>query len=628
MEYETYADVIDAYNADNMGYSTLTDYIKGQNIKIKEIEMDPIGDMRKIFENKADGGRIGFDVGGSVIEKVASFFFDDEGNASQALQRAKFEISKFISGMGTDLETGAEWYNKLEPEEQREIIEEKMKYRERGELGGVPVYDEKYAGKFGIGGNYADGGAIGIEVLFTEKKPRKNFFMGGPALEGQALNIYNSMNAYGFSDQEIANALQEQGLYTPGGSAPETTQPNIIAAQLNQGGGDDRVTGLQETFTKDLSGDPRFSYLTPQQQANKYRFDRSVEPRDGLMGLFDKTRNFFAENRFFQPKIRGTLGTRLANQPRLPLPASIAAYSMSPFNPDSRNFNPNFEAQLNFLETRGPGFIGRDEQSGLLKYGSDSVLAGKNVISGFGTNDYEQMLMDYISKMSANTRISDARKTAQLNKAKAELAALTGKNVDNINIDEINTLMKIAKTNKISTQEAAGIMSAIADQGRESAPGRGDAGNPGGSSGAMTDDNEGTFCFDPNTLVQMADGSEKKIKEIQLGDQTKGGEVTGVFQFKASDEIHDYKGVVVAGSHYVKEDGKFIMVQDSPISVKIDKIPVVYSLDTTGRRIFINDIEFADYNGDGVAKNFLTNAGVDLTGFDTEVLRQVEQRLI
>ena len=169
---------------------------------------------------------------------------------------------------------------------------------------------------------------------------------------------------------------------------------------------------------------------------------------------------------------------------------------------------------------------------------------------------------------------------------------------------------------------------AIDRQGRDSAPGRDDAGNPGGTSGSVSSANEGTFCFDPNTLVQMADGSEKKIKEIQLGDNTKGGEVTGVFQFKATDEIHDYKGVTVAGSHYVKEDGKFIMVKDSPISDKIDKIPVVYSLDTTGRRIFINDIEFADYNGDGVAKSFLTNAGVDLTGFDKEVLRQVEHRLI
>ena len=138
----------------------------------------------------------------------------------------------------------------------------------------------------------------------------------------------------------------------------------------------------------------------------------------------------------------------------------------------------------------------------------------------------------------------------------------------------------------------------------------------------------GNFCFDPSTPIQMADGSTKEIKNIQLGDDTKGGEVTGVFQFKASDEIHDYKGVTVAGSHYVKEEGRFIMVKDSPLSVKIDKIPVVYSLDTSGRRIFINDIEFADYNGDGIAKGFLANAGVDITGFDKEVLRQVENRLI
>ena len=87
----------------------------------------------------------------------------------------------------------------------------------------------------------ADGGAIGIEVLFTEKEPRKNFFMGGPALEGQALDIYNSMNAYGFSDQQIADALSARGLYTAAGSGT-TTQPEqvtgIIGSQLNQGGGD------------------------------------------------------------------------------------------------------------------------------------------------------------------------------------------------------------------------------------------------------------------------------------------------------------------------------------------------------------------------------------------------------
>ena len=156
----------------------------------------------------------------------------------------------------------------------------------------------------------------------------------------------------------------------------------------------------------------------------------------------------------------------------------------------------------------------------------------------------------------------------------------------------------------------------------------GNSGNQGADTGSGGESGFGGFCFDPNTFVQMADGSEKKIKEIKLGENTKGGEVTGVFQFKATDEIHDYKGVTVAGSHYVKEDGKFIMVQDSPLSVKIDKIPVVYSLDTTGRRIFIKGIEFADYNGDGIAKGFLHNAGVPLKDFNKEVLRQVQQRLI
>ena len=186
-----------------------------------------------------------------------------------------------------------------------------------------------------------------------------------------------------------------------------------------------------------------------------------------------------------------------------------------------------------------------------------------------------------------------------------------------------------AKAQGISRKAAIAQQEAI-DKDRGSTTGddgpRGDM--SGGRSSGSGETGFGGFCFDPNTLVQMADGSEKKIKEIQLGDQTKGGEVTGVFQFKASDEIHDYKGVTVAGSHYVKENGRFIMVQDSPISVKIDKIPVVYSLDTTGRRIFIKDIEFADYNGDGIAKGFLANAGVNLTGFDKEVLRQVENRLI
>ena len=270
-----------------------------------------------------------------------------------------------------------------------------------------------------------------IKMVITEKKAdggRVGLFMGGDPLTGQALQIYNSMNAYGFSDQEIADALSARGLYTPAGSGSgtETTQPNIIGAQLNQG--DDRVTELQETFTKDLSGDSRFNYLTPQEQGVKYRFDRSVEPRGGLLGFFDSAMNKMKESSFFQPKIRGTLGTRLANQPKLPIPsfASFLSNYTSPFNMKSNRYNPLLEEQLNFAETQ-EGIIGRDPNSGLLKYGPESVLAGKNVISMFGTNDYEKMLQDYISKMTANKRISATTKAAKLAQAQKELEELQKK---------------------------------------------------------------------------------------------------------------------------------------------------------------------------------------------------------
>ena len=110
-----------------------------------------------------------------------------------------------------------------------------------------PNYDasKKYQGyKRFIRPKKADGGAIGIEVLLEEENPRQGLFMGGSPLTGQALSIYNSMNAYGFDDQAIADALAAQGLYTaPGSSTPETTTPNIINQQLQTGGGDNNFGG-------------------------------------------------------------------------------------------------------------------------------------------------------------------------------------------------------------------------------------------------------------------------------------------------------------------------------------------------------------------------------------------------
>ena len=62
MEFETYSDVIDAFERDNMGYDTLTDYIKGENIKIKEIEMTPLDDLKNTMGSRdRDSGIMGTD---------------------------------------------------------------------------------------------------------------------------------------------------------------------------------------------------------------------------------------------------------------------------------------------------------------------------------------------------------------------------------------------------------------------------------------------------------------------------------------------------------------------------------------------------------------------------------------
>ena len=282
----------------------------------------------------------------------------------------------------------------------------------------------------------------------------------------------------------------------------------------------------------------------------------------------------------------------------------------NPMNPNAVNYSPNLKGQIDFL-SRQPGMLGTNPNTGLAVYGPQSVLRGQNVSSLFGTNNYVEQLNKSIEKLENKK------------KKKGFLTEFQQKQLDKRKEEK-----KKEFDFRAGVQDAARTKSGL---GSFRGPTMADIAGPKGDNSSDDDSGEsgfGGFCFDPNTFVQMADGSEKKIKEIQLGDQTKGGEVTGVFQFKASDEIHNYKGVVVAGSHYVKEDGKFIMVQDSPISVKIDKIPVVYSLDTTGRRIFIKDIEFADYNGDGVAKGFLVNAGINVPEFNKEVLRQVEERLI
>jgi len=103
-------------------------------------------------------------------------------------------------------------------------------------------------------------------------------------------------------------------------------------------------------------------------------------------------------------------------------------------------------------------------------------------------------------------------------------------------------------------------------------------------------------CFLAGTMVTMADGTSKAIETIQLGEQVAiGGNIFAKGEFLVND-LHDYKGIKVSGSHPVYENGKWVRVANSKHGVPINnETVVVYNFGTENRRLEIEGIIFTDY---------------------------------
>ena len=68
----------------------------------------------------------------------------------------------------------------------------------------------------------------------------------------------------------------------------------------------------------------------------------------------------------------------------------------------------------------------------------------------------------------------------------------------------------------------------------------------------------------------MADGTQKMIQDLEIGDMTlHGGMVIAAGQAFA-DDIYEYKNAIVSSYHAVFEDGKWIRAEDSDHAYKID----------------------------------------------------------
>ena len=176
MEYETYADVIDAYNS-GVGVEageSLTDYIKRNNIQIKEISMDPLGDFEKILKGSKPMEKEGVMqlASGNMdirIEEVVKEFIKRNGRKPRSLEEIKeFYFKEMTNRGGAGSNKDNVMLAKYDPGDytQDEIdAYENYKYNMNEQMPGFPIMEidqflrmEEGEGRAGV----AAGGLPGI----------------------------------------------------------------------------------------------------------------------------------------------------------------------------------------------------------------------------------------------------------------------------------------------------------------------------------------------------------------------------------------------------------------------------------------------------------------------------------
>ena len=121
----------------------------------------------------------------------------------------------------------------------------------------------------------------------------------------------------------------------------------------------------------------------------------------------------------------------------------------------------------------------------------------------------------------------------------------------------------------------------------------------GDSSGGSSSGSGGTGgggCFIAGTMITMADGTHKAVELVDIGDEVAvGGKVFATGKFLI-DNLYEYKGIQVSGTHMVKEDGMWTRVENSKHGVSLgNEDAIVYVFGSENRRIIIKGIEFTDY---------------------------------
>ena len=129
--------------------------------------------------------------------------------------------------------------------------------------------------------------------------------------------------------------------------------------------------------------------------------DAGTQIVDGLKQPYrirDQLKNMIGSG--FNKAKEGIMGSSAMDFLRsLPTPTNLLlnmAATRNPLNPRSKNYNPTLQGQIDYMKDKG--MYGITDQSGLNKI-TGGRLAGKNLVSMFGSNDLGEMYSKDLSKL-------------------------------------------------------------------------------------------------------------------------------------------------------------------------------------------------------------------------------------
>tara|TARA_A100001011_G_scaffold362416_2_gene411323 strand:+ start:3958 stop:5541 length:1584 start_codon:yes stop_codon:yes gene_type:complete len=106
-------------------------------------------------------------------------------------------------------------------------------------------------------------------------------------------------------------------------------------------------------------------------------------------------------------------------------------------------------------------------------------------------------------------------------------------------------------------------------------------------------------CFDENTILQTKNGPIK-MKNVRCGDVLgKNNKVTAIFKLLNNQKMYNLNNTIVSGTHYVYHNvSGWIQVNEHPDAILLNDYnkKYIYCINTTTKRIILNNITFADWD--------------------------------